>query len=482
MSLRKRAASGVRSFGIATILSAAAQIAQLLVLARLLKPEDFGLMAMILVVFGFAQVFADMGVSNAIIHRQDPTREELSSLYWLNLGASVTLYALIVACKPLILFIYTEPRLDEIVPLVALVFVITAPGQQFQVLLEKNLRFRELAVAESFSAIAGAMVAISMALAGQGVYALVYGILSSSVLKSCVLVIVGLRSWRPQMHFRLMDLKGYLRFGMFQMGEKSVNYFGQRFDQLLIGIILGAQELGYYNLASTLVFLPYSKINPVFTRVAFPIFSRARDDLESLKSGFMTMRNLLASINFPLLFGMIAVAPEFVPVVLGEEWLPSIIPMQILALVGVMRSLGSPTGPLLLAVGRPDLGFYFNCFAPALLIPAAILGAWANGAVGVSIGILLATLMLFWMGYLFMIRRIVGPCLGSYVAAFGPAGLTSVIMALLVVAFGELVALDPLPRLIAQVAFGGFVYGALNWLFCRRRTLEIVRLALGRDA
>lgn len=482
MSLKRQASSGARWTGSAAAVTATLQFLQLAVLARLLAPEDFGLMAMITIILVLAQSYTDMGVSNAIIHRQGTTHDQLSSLYWLNIMAGTTVFIIVIALKPAIMALYDEPRLDNLIPMAALIFLITPPGQQFQVLLEKNLRFKELAVIEACAAIIGAVVSISAALAGKGVFALVYGMLSSVIFKTLILIAIGWREWHPTLHFRRGDLHGYLGFGLFQMGEKTVNHLNGRFDQLLIGMLLGAQELGYYNLAFGLVVMPIARINPVLARVAFPIFARVQSDNEKLKSGYMTIRNVLAFTNFPILLGLAAVAPVMVPLAFGDKWLPSVILIQILALVAMVRSLGNPVGSLLLAKGRADLGFYVNCLIPFILFPAVYLGARFEGAVGVSMALVLASLILFWINYFFLVRRLLGPCLRLYLAALGPAGLTAGLMALVVAGLPEVLVLDGIRLLAVQVIAGVFIYVALNWLFFRERTMAILSLALGKDS
>jgi len=248
-SLRVRAASGITWTGTSALVTTVLHFLQLAVLARLLVPQDFGLMAMVMVAVGFAGAFADMGVSNAIIHRQDATREQLSSLYWLNMLAGAVVFVLVWAATPLIVTLYNEPRLVGLTSWVALIFPITAVGQQFEILLEKELHFKRLAVIETASATAGTAVAIATAVVGQGVFALVWGQLVNAGCKATMLAGTGFSAWRPRFRLRRDDLKGYTSFGLYQMGERSINYFNSRLDQLLIGALLGAQTLGYYHLA-----------------------------------------------------------------------------------------------------------------------------------------------------------------------------------------------------------------------------------------
>lgn len=150
------------------------QFITLAILARLLSPLDFGLMGMILVVIGFARLFADMGISNAIIYRHDATREELSSLYWLNILAGIAVFFIVCASVPLVAAFYHEPRLNNLMYLAAIVFLITPFGQQFQILLQKELQFNQLAKIEIIGSITNAMVAITLAFWEMGVFSLIW--------------------------------------------------------------------------------------------------------------------------------------------------------------------------------------------------------------------------------------------------------------------------------------------------------------------
>src|SRR5574341_418726 len=360
MSLRRKAALGVKWTGAGTVITTGLRVLQLIVLARLLSPSDFGLMGMIIVVIGFAQAFADMGISNAIIHRQDNTRSELSSLYWLNMLAGLSVFALVMASSPLVAKFYGEPRLASLIPWTALVFLVIPLGQQFQALLQKELQFDRLAKIEMSSTAIGTVIAISSAIFGQGVFSLIWGQLAETATKALYLFRSGWAVWRPSLHFRWSDAKAYIAFGMYQMGGRCLNYICANADYLIIGRFLGPETLGIYVLAYQLVTMPPARINPILTRVAFPLFARKQTDNAALRRGYLEMIKLLAYIVFPLLIGLATFAPVFVPVIFGVRWLTAIPLIQILALLGLLKTLVNPIGSILLAKGRPDIDFRWN--------------------------------------------------------------------------------------------------------------------------
>lgn len=480
VQLKKQAASGVKWTTTSTAITTTLQFIQLAVLARLLSPEAFGLMAMIMVVLGLGQAYADMGISNAIIHRQDTTGEQLSSLYWLNIIAGVIVFILLLISTPLVVLFYGEPRLTELMPWAALVFIVTPLGQQFQILLQKELQFRILSIIELTAVIVGTTVAIVTAMMGQGVFSIIWGQLGKTLIKTLMLVGIGWKKWPPKLRFKYTDLHGYIGFGLYQMGEKSINYFIDKMDQIIVGALVGAQALGYYNLAFNLVIQPISKINPIITRVAFPLFAKVQSDNDRLKRGYLSILKLLSIVNFPLLFGLAVVAPTLVPLLFGEQWQPAIILIQILSFVALLRSNGNPIGSLYLAKGRADLGFKWNAMVFPTQMLGIFLGAYFGGVLGVALTLLALQITYSIFNYLVLIRTLLGPCLKEYITSIAPAFGLSLLMALTVAIVPLTIEQSQGVILTTQILIGVLVYLSLNFIFRWQQLQEIKLLVLGR--
>ncbi|MGB2599776.1 MAG: MOP flippase family protein [Candidatus Omnitrophota bacterium] len=474
MLLKEQAVSGVKWNGINAGIVATLQFVTLAILARLLVPTDFGLMGMVLVVIGFARLFADIGVSNAIIYRQDATRESLSSLYWLNILGGIAIFFIVCALTPLVVILYHEPRLSSLMYLLALTFLITPFGQQFQMLLQKELQFKQLARITIIAAAANSAVAIILAIGGMGVFSLIWGQLVGAFVRVLQLSFWGWRRWKPQWHFSRNSLKGYIGFGLYQLGERTVNYFNSNLDYLLIGILLGAKPLGYYTLAYNLILRPSLKINPIITRVAFPVFSKLQNDVVKLKKGYLKVLQVLSLVNFPLMVGLAIVAPVAVPVIFGERWVPSVILVQILTVVGLLRSVNNPVGSLLLSKGRADLGFKWNVGVMITQIPGLYLGAKYGGTVGVAVAFAILQILYTMLNYLILIRPLLGPCLREYISSMWPSLLMSVAMGGAV--FCTSVFLQKLPQellLTTQVLCGVTVFLGLMVYTQRKVVVEI---------
>jgi O-antigen/teichoic acid export membrane protein len=479
-----RAISGVKWTTASTALSTGFYLVQTVVLARLLEPRDFGLMAMAVVVISIAMAYADMGLSSAIVQRQHCSENELSSLYWLNILAGILVFSVIFALSPVIAYFFHEPRVTRMVQLCALTFVIAPIGQQYQLLLQKELHFRPLAIVEVAGRGSGTAVAIGLALAGAGVYSLVFGQLATSAASSLLLMLRGHRIYRPHLHFAWADVRSYMRFGLYQMGERAINTLHDNLDKIIIGAWLHAEVLGFYNFAWNLATLPINRINPIITRTAFPLFSRLQEDGALLSRGYFKLLRLLSIVNFPLFLGLCGVSSLAVPIIFGEKWIPAVPLIQIFCLFAVGYSIGNPVGSLVLAKGRADLGFWWNVVVSAIQAVAIALSAWRSGVMGVAWTLLVLQVLYFPASYYFLVRPVLGRCWRQYVASVAPALIASLVM------LGTLkVALFLFPALAhascwglaLMISLGCIVYFLAGFALFRGEIRELVALALRRE-
>lgn len=413
MSLKKLAISGVKWTSLASIVNALLQILQVTILARFLSPSDFGLMAIVMVVLGFAQAFLDMGISNAIIHKQEITHQQLSTLYWVNILAGLLVYGIVFGSSTFIASFYHEPLLEDMIVVVGIIFLITPFGQQFLVLLEKKLQFQVIAKISIVNKIISLAVTSLLAYYGFGVYSLVYGAITSAMVSTLQYVLIGLKYYKPSLYFNLSEIKEFLQFGLYQMGEKIINYFNSQFDTILIGKLLDVESLGIYTIAKELIMKPASIVNPIITKVAFPTMSKIQDDIPRLKAIYLKMINFLASINFSLYVIIIILAPELVVLLFGNKWLEAVPIVQILAIFGAIKSTVNPIGSLLLARGRADLGFYWN-LGLFFYVPLSIYIYSHWGLVGISWGLVANIIILQLPGYYILVKPLCGAGFREY--------------------------------------------------------------------
>ncbi|RZM81180.1 colanic acid exporter [Pseudoalteromonas rubra] len=363
MSLKNNAITGVKWTTVSMLTVTILQLLQLSILARYLDPADFGLMAILMVVIGFSQAFMDMGVSSAIIHRQKITKSQLSSLYWLNILSGALLAIIIVILAPLIASFYEEARLANLLMLLSSVFLIVAFGNQYRVLCQKELLFNLMAKVEIIAAVFSFIVAVYSAYSGWGVYALVFAMLTQALTSSVLFLYVGLEKFHtPTFSYKHSELKGFYSFGLFQMGERSVNYISANIDKLLIGKLIGFQAVGFYNMAWQLIVFPTAKINPIVNKVAFPVYAKIQNDQDALNRYYSMSVKVLSLLTVPILIFLSFFSNDIVLILFGEGWEQTAILVTVLAFVGIGRALGNPGGALILALGRADVGFWWNVF------------------------------------------------------------------------------------------------------------------------
>ena len=385
----------------------ALQLVKLAVLARFLAPEEFGLMAIVMVVVGFSQAFADMGISNAIIHRLDITHVQLSSLYWLNIVSGVVLAGVLVGLSPVIATFFEQPDLQVITMVVASVFILTAIGQQFRILCQKELQFATIALVTVFAQLVATGAAIYLAWQGHGVWALVYSMLIAAALTSFAFLVIGVhRHHKPSWVYQHRELAGFYSFGLYQMGERSINCISANIDKILIGKMVGMSAVGFYNMAWQLIIFPLSRINPIVNTVAFPAYAKLQLEPERRERYYTASVKLLSLITIPLLVFLFFFAAEIVLLVFGNGWEQTAILVQILAIVGVGKALGNPGGALILSLGRADVGFWWNIFWALLISTGIFLALWYRPTVESAAYMLLGLSMSTGFIWHYLIARI----------------------------------------------------------------------------
>ncbi|WP_161954183.1 MOP flippase family protein [Candidatus Methylomirabilis limnetica] len=410
------AVHGVKWTTVSAIFRVGLQTLRIAILSRLLTPVDFGLMAMISILLGLIDAFMDLGTGNAIIQRRDTTSHQLASLYWLNLTFATAVSTFIIASTPLFSTFYAEPQLRMLLPWCAPLFLINAIGFVFRNVMQRDLNFALLARIQMIAVTIGSAVAVIFAFRGHGVFSLILAQLATAATTATLYVAFGRHSWHPTWHFDLRDLRGYINFGLYQMGERFVNYISANIDYLVIGRALGPHALGSYTLAYQLVVLPLTTINPILTSVAFPLFAKVQSDNAALRRGYLAIAKFLAFTTLPVLIGAGLTAPVLVPLVFGPKWGEAIRLVQILAFLGVLKSFANPSGSVLLAKGRVDIDFKWECFSATLnAITFAAVVHYGVAAVAISHVILVG---LYFLPFVWIVCRLIDLPLRQYLLVF----------------------------------------------------------------
>lgn len=437
-------------------------------------------MAMVTVVLSFATVFSDFGVNSAFVQRRDVTQEQRSSLFWFNVVLSACLMLLVMALSPALAAFFGDERLVPLMMLGTTTFIIAALGRQVRMAAEKALDFRPVMIVEVVAALSGFGVAVIAALAGWGVYALVVGAITNALASTMLTWVVLARGWRPAWRMHFEEVRSFLGFGSALVATSIVNQVNMTIDLFLGGRLLSATQLGLYSVPRNLTLQAQFVVNPIITRVAFPLIAEVQHDIARVRSIYLKTLNMTASTNAPVYIGIAFFAPEIVHLVLGSGWERSGGILQVLALWGGIRSTGNPVGSLLMGMGRPNLALKWNLVLLLVMPPALWIGS-SYGPEGIAWALLLMQLLLFVPGWFALVRPLCHAPLGAY----SIAALRAFVIALFGVAPAYLVAIQfegALVRLVLGVLIGAPLYLGFSYLWNRPWFDSMLELAGRKNA
>jgi O-antigen/teichoic acid export membrane protein len=354
-----------------------------LAVARILLPDDYGLMTMATVFLVLADLLADAGFGKALIHKDQLRPSDVASAFTMSLTLSVMLYG--------VLFVVAGPG-EEFLALpgftlllrVLGLLVLLVPFRTIPLaLLDRDLRMGQQAAAHVICSVVQSGMVLGLALAGAGYWALAAGAMTARVLEVAVLSYAA--RWRPSVVHPGPESWELLRFGMHASFASLLWFFYSNSDFAIVGKLAGATALGYYALAFQLISLPVQKLTANANQVAYPVFCRLRDDPVRLRDWYLRLTVLLGFVGMPVLAGMALVADDAFALVLGPRWQPAVLSFQLLSVVGILMVYGATFPPLFNALGRPDVSLRYTA-ACTILFPAGFtVGGVFWGVTGVCI-------------------------------------------------------------------------------------------------
>lgn len=447
-----------------------------LVVIRILKPSDYGLMAIADVLIGFAALFQEMGLFSAMVQKRDLTERHVEQAFGILIVLNVGLYVVVFAIAPLLASFFNDARLTNIVRVLGLQFPLASVGVVQDAILNRSMRFRQKSLANIAIGLGNAFTTLGFALAGAGVWALVLGSMAGAVVRPVALSIAAWHWCRPR--FSRAGMNEMLHFGGFVAVSRLLWYVYSQSDVFIIGKLLGKELLGFYSIAMQLASLPMQKVAELLDQVGFAAYSSIQHDMAAVRSHFLKAIRVLAFLSFPIFWGISAVSPDLVMVVLGQRWERATVPLQLLALVMPIRMIGHGTGSVLAAIGKPQIGTLNTFIALVIMVPAFFIGTWFGGLIGAALAwvigypILVVTRLNFSLPWLGLSRR-------SYFGAMTGPALGAGVMYVAVILARHYLMGRLLPAawgLAVLVAIGALAYPAFMWLCCRTRCLEVISL------
>lgn len=458
LDLRARMARGVAWKITSQAIAQGSRLVVGLLLARLLAPADFGLAALALTVVTGLQVLGDIGLGAALIQRPHLTEAERSTAFWCTLVLSVLLAGVMVAIAGPVAAFFHQPGLAPMLMALSSVVALNALSAVQKALLTRDLKFRSLESRQIAATLCGAVVALALAFSGAGAWAIAGQWITQAVVAAVLLWI--LCRWRPHLTVDRAALRSLGGFGLNVTGTQILFFLNRSTDNVLIGRGLGSAALGAYNIAYQLMLFPLTQVAGIVADVLYPALSRLQGDIAALRHTWLRTTRLVASVCAPVMLGLVAVAPDLVPVLLGEKWSAAIPVMQVLAPVGLLQSLQRFNSGVLQARDRTGALLRFSILSYALACVGFVAGL-SFGITGVAVGYALATLAAAPIYLVITTRAAQGTVPEALRAIAGPvgAGAAAGVAAAVCGPACQAAGLDGhLPRLVLGVLAGALVY------------------------
>jgi len=431
------------------------QLGSTMVLARLLTPQDFGLIAMVAAVSGFILVFKDMGLSMATVQKAEINHGQISTLFWINVAISLALTLITIALAPVIVWFFKEPRLMWVTVALASAFIFGGLTIQHQALLRRQMRFLALVTVDICAMAIGITTAIVCAWAGMGYWSLV---LMQLTMPLSMAVGVWIASgWLPGMPVRRSGVRSMLGFGGYLTGFGVVNYFARNLDKILLGRFWGAQSVGLYTKAYSLLLLPIGQITAPITAVAVPALSRLQKEPERFRNYYLRAITLVAYATIPLVVAMGVLSAEIIQLVLGEQWVDAAPIFMILAIAAVLQPVSSTVGWIYVSLGQAKRMFQWACSVTPLIVVSFLVGLrW--GPIGIATGYAICITLITPLSFMFALKR--SPItVGNVFSVLSPPFALSIIMGLaMTIARVYLIEFGPIWTIVFSVVVGGIVF------------------------
>lgn len=457
MQLRDNAARGVLWTTIQSWVKRLVQLLTFVVLARLLDPSDFGVVALATVFIAFITVIQESGFAQAIIQREDLDDLHLDTAVWfsLTLGALFMVVLNVVAAP--VSGLLDSARLEPVLRLLSLTFVLTGLKSTPTAILQRQMRFKVLALRDTLAAVAGGLTGVLMALNDSGVYALVGQQLAQATV--AVIALWTASRWRPAPRFSWRHFRQLYSFGVKVLGINVMGLVGRQSDNLLIGAFLGNVALGVYTVGYRILTMFTEMFIYTLSRVTRPTFARLQTEPERLRRALYASSRMSGFVAFPVFLGISAVAPEVVEVFFGARWADAVPVMRILGFVGALHAIAYLLGSVMVAMGRPDVSLRLSLVNAGLNVigfATAIAAGW--GIIGVAAAYTIRAYVMAPV-HLWSLDRLLGVSYRRYGGAVAPSAASAVLMWLGVNVVTSLAGeLDAVVRLLLGVGVGVIIY------------------------
>lgn len=383
----------------ATAVALFVQLARVMILTRFLEKGDFGVVSIVNMVVLLCTSFSDMGFSSVVMYKKEMNTHEFSSLYWIQLIIFTVVYLILWACSPLIADFYSEPILKDLIPLASLSIIFIAIGKLYDSVLQKQYKFKTLAIRNISTNIISLFVAIYLAYRGFGVYSLVISSLILPLVYNIWNLLACYHILPVRLYLNIKEVLPLIKIGLYQTYSRIADFFSNKIDIIIIGKLLGTDALGSYDLAKNLVTKLVDFIRTVVSQVAMPIIANKNDDASAVEKSFLEISGLVSFICTPVCFTMASFSDYIVLVAYGRSYMDISFLVMIFSFVSLVSCVISFYDMLGIAKGRTDLNFKNTIVRILITLPIVFITSLFSINV-VALGQLFAILLsgfAFWI-------------------------------------------------------------------------------------
>lgn len=439
-----------------------------ILITRILLPEDYGLVGMVLIFMAIGQTLVDSGFGSSLIWKKKPTQADYSTVFYFNITISLFLYLLFFILAPVIANFYDEPQLINLIRVLCLNFIILSFSLIQQVVLQKKVDFKLLAFINVAGSLIAGIIALYLALKGFGIWAIVIQILAKSFFTSLFLWIFN--KWRPLFVFSFVSLKVLFSYGSKLTVASLIYTVFQYFYFNVIGKLFPVASLGFYTRAVQLQEFPVKTIGSVFNRVVFPVFSTIQNDNERLKNALRKTLKTMVFFTFPILFGLIAISDQLIEVVLTEKWLPASEYFKLLCLMGLFYTFQIINGEVLKTKGKSGWVLKLEIITKTILV-INIFITWQWGIKAIILGQIIVVSIAWFLGS-YYVWKLIGYSIWMQLKDIFIYLAISLAMYFFVVFISQLIS-NSIISLFVMLVTGIIFYISTAWIFKLGEMLEI---------
>ena len=435
--------------------SDALSYATVFILAILLSPEDFGIVGIASLWVALISTLSELGLSSALIQRESIRPEHLSTTFFLSLAVGIALAAGGVLGSSTIARLFRAPEATPVVAVLSLGFLMTSISTTQQALALRELRLADVAVRDIAAASFGGFSAIVLAYRGFGVWSLVVQNLAAGAMAS--LLLWRISPWRPRLkEVSLRAVRELWRYSSSMFLFNFLKFLSQNIDRLVVGRLLGAPMLGLYNFAHRLVVYPASALAGAFGQYQFPSFSRMQENIDRVRSSYLSFNRASATVVLPAVFALAVVSPAIIPALFGERWSAAVPLTRLLAIVALSVTVMSPMGNLMKALGRP--GWLLRWSVGFTILVTAFLWVGSSwGVVGAVAGVAGAYALSLPAVY-YLTAKLLGLGIGDFLRPFVPSTVASAVAVAALLLTGLVSPMPDVGRLLLGGGLGLVAY------------------------